>query len=181
MTAGFLTVLGHPEMLASSPNPNYRGIDRMLPIDMNALAAGQSWPTLDLDFVDEDLLAPDLASALVLRDEFEKLRPGTPFEIIYVRSVEETDPLRPPEAVSLLGYDVASPAPFYSIVGDIDPTNPVMMGITPRLNAAGLLSTRKDAADYLENSLEAHVGGADETFKVWEIWDAAASDHVIGT
>ena len=93
MSAGFLTVLARPERSPDVPNQNYLGVDRMLPIDMRALATGVSWPTLDLDIVDEDLLAPDLSSALVLRREFQKLRPDTAFEIVYVRSDEETGSL----------------------------------------------------------------------------------------
>lgn len=142
MIEGFLVALAeHPN---DSINAPYRGIDRMVPFNQERWDGGFDHPTMSWEFVDENLLFRSLALAREAVRRYQAAGTGA-LEVLYVTGIEPGDSL--PSGTTrggiTLGFDVAGPAPFYSVVGDMPPG--LRAAWLPQLNKYGLLADLDDA------------------------------------
>jgi hypothetical protein len=162
--SGYLVVSTEPARIDAA-DQNYEGLYRTPPFDQAKYDAGFDDPYITDEFVDEDGLIPDIATADTVRKRFASIMPPEHLEVLWVATADgESLPTEAPEGAKMLGHDVACLAPFWSIVADPVPDIP-----TPELNEHGLLDSYEDAGLLRKRFTGTPHGRVAELY-VWEVW-----------
>ena len=177
LASGYLVVLKSLPPSQTPYNARYRGIDRTPPFSIDAYQKGFDDPYLSRNFIDSDGLIPTIELARQALRVFSEYNPTGSLEMIFVHHADD----QAPQALGnyqLLGYDVASGRPFWSIVNESpSPEDPLFKPILGTLNANGLFASAEEAEDYrqLYESQQAkkHV----KDLRVWAVYHVMNSDQ----
>jgi hypothetical protein len=166
---GFLVVLKDPGISPRAWNPRYKGLCRTPPYREKEVEEGFEDPILFGDFVGEEGLAPDLATAQRVLDLFAEVEGPDALEILYARTCERgVKPSELPLESQFLGFDIACYAPFWSIVVD-PPDHPDARRIIAGVNENGLISSLDDATSYLEAYRSRWIDDQSLILRIWEV------------
>jgi hypothetical protein len=166
---GFLVVRKNPGTLPGAWNPRYRGLYRIPPYREKEVEEGFEDPLLFGDFVGEEGLAPDLATAQRVLDLFAEVEGPHALEILYARTCERgaKSSELPPES-QFLGFDIACSGSFWSILVD-PPDHPDARRVIAGVSENGLISSLHDAASYLEAYRSRWLDDQDVIIWIWEV------------
>jgi len=160
---GYLVVLPIPVRL-SPLNPKYRGLFR-----------GPGWPTgipEEEEPLDDYVFGPYMSDAEggliptleLARELLGRFSPSPrEFEIIYCQTPDEDDSQC---SYPLLGYDVASVLPFWSVVADW-PTREGFEQFAESLNDYGLFSDLQQAERFIDRFREAYPENDRTILHIW--------------
>jgi hypothetical protein len=162
--SGYLVVSTDPAHIGGADR-NYQGLYRTPPFEQAKYNAGFDDPYITDEFVDEDGLIPDIATADTVRKRFASVMPPEHLEVLWVTTAAgDNVPTEAADGADMLGHDVACLAPFWSIVAD--PAPDVSM---PDLNEHGLLDSYEDAELLRERFADTPDGRVTELY-VWKVW-----------
>jgi len=168
---GYLVVLRSQLPTETLYNPRYKGLYRIPPFSMKKYRDGFDDPYVFGKYVTAEGLIPDLMSAQEVLRRFTQIEPVENLEVICVRDRADV-PSRPVklEGLQLLGFDVASDRPFWSIVNDSPPpSDPRFERYLSLLNEHGLFDFDIQAREYLDAYLSHFPKDQDKGLRVWEV------------
>jgi hypothetical protein len=162
--SGYLVLSRDPAHIGGSDR-NYQGLYRTPPFEQAKYDAGFDDPYIADEFVDEDGLIPDIATADTVWKRFASVMPPEQLEVLWVTTADgDSVPTEAPDGAKILGHDVACLSPFWSIVADA--VQDVSM---PELNEHGLLDSYEDAELVRQRFVATPDGRVTELY-VWEVW-----------
>lgn len=167
---GFLVVLKSLRSGETIYNPNYKGIDRTPPFSLEEYEMGFNDPYLGGKYVNPDGLIPNLQLASQALVDFSKIEPAENLEIIFVQEWSKGQ-IEKEHTFNLLGYDIATDRPFWSIVNDSPSlTNPHFSGFLNALNKNGLFNSPQLAEEYLKTYILHIKKDQVSDLKIWVIF-----------
>lgn len=141
--SGFVIVMKQP---GDQLHPGYRGLDRLPPWTLDIAES------LDLDELgrleDESGLLRSKADAEQALQAYSRVWPREHLEVLWVDTAHGSPPAEI-DRVEELGYDIATAAPFYSIVHELPATPYDVAAFAERLNHNRLFSVHHDAEAYM--------------------------------
>lgn len=96
-------------------------------------------------------------------------------EVIWTRERGSTYPA--PRGSKFLGIDIASKAPFWSVIAD-PPSDPFVNESKSRLNANALFEKEDDARRYLHDYRSSHPDKSGIFLTLWDVYSVNAHETV---
>jgi hypothetical protein len=162
---GYLVVLDRPDYFPRSLNKAYRGLYRTPPCREEDTAAGFEHPYVFGGYTDESGLIPDLETANNVLHRFGEITWQSSLEIIYAATDSPSADHAAERGYTMLGFDVACLAPFWSIVVDQVPSDRI-----PDLNEYGLLSSGQEAGSWLADFRARRSVDSDIELLIWQVF-----------
>ena len=174
--SGYLVVLKSLPDQYTQYNHRYKGIDRTPPFSLESYRAGFDDPYLSREYIGLDGFIHSFELAQKVLDIYSQTEPAENLEIIFAREWNEHQSGRMAE-YRLLGYDIASDRPFWSIVNDSpSPEDPRFKPFLSQLNENGIFGMAELAAQYLaEYSRSQSTNG--KGLKLWVIYSPSQSQR----
>ena len=166
-SCGYLVVnrlVGHVD----TRNRRYRGLYRTPEWSQPAFESGFNDPLVFGRYTDELGLIRTLEDAQNVLKQFGEIHLPHSMEIIWTCQVDR-GAFQPSNRFCRIGIDVASKAPFWSILADM-PNDVLVDEISKTLNANGLFDSLHDAASYLAAYRLVHPETRDVVLYLWDVY-----------
>jgi hypothetical protein len=167
MLNGFLVVESSVPRANSLGIGTYKGLYRTPAWSQKAYEAGFDDPLVFGNYTNSDGFIMTLTGARKVKDLFRNANPTLDLEVIWIRETGSTDAV--PHASTFLGIDIASKAPFWSVIAD-PPSDPFVNESKSRLNANALFEKEEDARRYLHDYRSNHPDKNVVFLTLWDVY-----------